>query len=419
MDEVLGRRLRTLRRRRGLSQETLAHLAGKSERWLRDVEAGTVGLWVRDALHMAELLKVDVAELIGAADPRQSESAAPDAESLASALDGNTHVDLKLASSLGAAARRLPSQLAALSCRTLLQLAHANLLSFRILLDEPMPGAVKRELAAGAAETGVLAGMLCIALGQGERADGYFRHAAMLAATAGDSVTRSRALLYNSQLYSRAFMDGRKEDPVRSRELLDGAARHAGRTGAIRALCLMRQAMERAVVHEERAAYSLLDGADRALAAAPERGRAAPWWWHRSFPPAFRGKAAMLAGRPRQAIPLLEDVLGMFDSSMANRSRMIADLGATYAQLGEIEQACALLSQALELDREAGLVGSMPRTRAIRNRELRRHAAEPAVRRLDEQFRETAGASSIMSESATASVSVTVGAWDGRSIKAS
>src|SRR5215467_11888905 len=104
MDEVLGRRLRTLRRRRGLSQEVLAHLVGKSERWLRDVEAGTVGLWVRDALRMADVLKVDVVELIDTGDARDEgpaqrshEPSAPTVESLAAALDGSSRVDLKLA----------------------------------------------------------------------------------------------------------------------------------------------------------------------------------------------------------------------------------------------------------------------------------------------------------------------------------
>lgn len=427
MDEVLGRRLRTLRRRRGLSQEILAHLVGKSERWLRDVEAGTVGLWVRDALHMADVLEVDVAELIGTADARQDEPsprpyepAFPAAESLAAVLEGSSRVDLKLARGLGAVARHLPSQLAVLSCGSLLQLAHANLVSFRILLDESVPSAVQRELAAAAAETGVLAGMMCIALGQGERADVYFRSAATLAGVAGDAATRSRALVYNSQLFSSALMDGRKEDPARSRELLDMAAQNSGRCGEDRALCLMRQAMERAVLGEERAAYSLLEEADRALAAAPARGRAAPWWWHRSFPPAFRGKAAMLSGHPDQAIPLLGNALELLDPSMANRSRIIADIAAAYAQLGEIEHACALLSRALDLDRETGLVGSMPRMRNIRNRELWRHAAEPAVRGLDERLRAAGDPNrSILSASATASVSVTVGAWDGRSPMAS
>lgn len=36
----IGRRIRAYRRRRGLSQERLAHLVGRSESWLSQVERG-------------------------------------------------------------------------------------------------------------------------------------------------------------------------------------------------------------------------------------------------------------------------------------------------------------------------------------------------------------------------------------------
>lgn len=419
-DVVVGSRVRRLRRRRGLSQELVAHLVGRSERWLRDVEAGTAGLRVRDALSLADVLGVELEELTGAAgarharpDPRPAGATPVDAERLGMALEGRTPVDLDLATSLGAVVRCLPRQLGMLSSRSLLQLAHGHLLSFRVLLGGAMPGPIRRELASAAAEAGVLAGMLAVGLGRGERAEGYFRHAAALAGTAGDAGTRLRALVHNSQLYSCAFMDGRREDPARARELLAQAAGLAVRCGADRALYLMRQAMERAVVRDERAAHALLDEADRARAADRIAAGAAPWWWHESFPAALRGKAALLAGHPDRATPLLEEVLSTLDPGMANRSRLMADLAAAYAQLGEIDHACALLGRALALDRDAGVVGSIPRTRRVRDRELRRHAAEPPVRRLDEQLREAAAAAAILSAPATASVSVTVGAWGG------
>lgn len=49
-----------------------------------------------------------------------------------------------------------------------------------------------------------------------------------------------------------------------------------------------------------------------------------------------------------------------------------------------MDHACALLSEAFELARRAGISERVTRIAGVRRRHLAGHGAEPAVRRLDE-----------------------------------
>jgi DNA-binding XRE family transcriptional regulator len=62
--EGLGERVRTYRLRRGLTQAHLAHLIGRSERWLVDVERGGVDPRLSDTLALARVLRVLVDDLV-------------------------------------------------------------------------------------------------------------------------------------------------------------------------------------------------------------------------------------------------------------------------------------------------------------------------------------------------------------------
>lgn len=67
MRTTIGERVRTYRLRRGLTQARLAHLIGRSERWLIDVERGGVDPRLSDALALARELCVAVDDLAGPA----------------------------------------------------------------------------------------------------------------------------------------------------------------------------------------------------------------------------------------------------------------------------------------------------------------------------------------------------------------
>ena len=80
--EAAGQRIARARRRRGLSQAVLAGLAGRSESWLSQVERGKRGFDSHSVLvRLAEVLRVDIAELTGSADRdetgRRAHPAAP------------------------------------------------------------------------------------------------------------------------------------------------------------------------------------------------------------------------------------------------------------------------------------------------------------------------------------------------------
>jgi transcriptional regulator with XRE-family HTH domain len=67
--EATGQRIVRARRRRGLSQAVLAGLVGRSESWLSQVERGKRGVDSHGVLvRLAEVLRVDIAELAGSAD---------------------------------------------------------------------------------------------------------------------------------------------------------------------------------------------------------------------------------------------------------------------------------------------------------------------------------------------------------------
>jgi transcriptional regulator with XRE-family HTH domain len=65
MRTTIGERVRTYRLRRGLTQARLAHLIGRSERWLIDVERGEVDPRLSDAVALATVLSVLLDDLAG------------------------------------------------------------------------------------------------------------------------------------------------------------------------------------------------------------------------------------------------------------------------------------------------------------------------------------------------------------------
>ena len=77
MSTTIGERVRTYRLRRGLTQARLAHLIGRSERWLIDVEQGGVDPRLSDALALARELCVAVDDLAGGSTPVDERAGRP------------------------------------------------------------------------------------------------------------------------------------------------------------------------------------------------------------------------------------------------------------------------------------------------------------------------------------------------------
>jgi DNA-binding XRE family transcriptional regulator len=68
---TIATNIRRYRRRGALSQEALAHQIGKSERWLIEVEAGRVDIKLLDAIQLAEVLRIHLADLHRPAETQQ------------------------------------------------------------------------------------------------------------------------------------------------------------------------------------------------------------------------------------------------------------------------------------------------------------------------------------------------------------
>jgi transcriptional regulator with XRE-family HTH domain len=68
-DRSLGARVAKARVKRGLSRQAAAELCGRSEEWLRKLERGQRGTSLRMIARLAEVLRTDLAELIGEQTP--------------------------------------------------------------------------------------------------------------------------------------------------------------------------------------------------------------------------------------------------------------------------------------------------------------------------------------------------------------
>jgi transcriptional regulator with XRE-family HTH domain len=77
MRTTIGERVRTFRLRRGLTQARLAHMIGRSERWLIGVERGGVDPRLSDAVALARVLRVAVDDLAGCATPEAERAERP------------------------------------------------------------------------------------------------------------------------------------------------------------------------------------------------------------------------------------------------------------------------------------------------------------------------------------------------------
>jgi hypothetical protein len=94
-----------------------------------------------------------------------------------------------------------------------------------------------------------------------------------------------------------------------------------------------------------------------------------------------------LLGRPGEAATIMEEALaGLSPSLMPVRCGVLVDLATAYAREEDIERACALLMESLDLSSDGGLVAQAQRVVGIRKLHLKGWHDTPAVRHLDERL---------------------------------
>ena len=101
MRTTIGERVRTYRLRRGLTQARLAHLIGRSERWLIDVERGGVDPRLSDAAALARVLNVAIDDLAGTSTPVAERTGRPPPRPPVRTYHGDYPVELPVAVARG------------------------------------------------------------------------------------------------------------------------------------------------------------------------------------------------------------------------------------------------------------------------------------------------------------------------------
>ncbi len=300
--------------------------------------------------------------------------------------------DRSLVDDLAAFARRLAQQWDSLPPALLHRNALTLLEAVRSLMAGPLAPGLRRNLMAVGGQAGALAGLTARFMGRDHDAVEYLRLAGQLAEGAGESHLQALALVWIADVYSGVQRAGEVVgDPAHVMALLDRAEVLAGPAGppAVRALVYLRLAEEMAASGEAARAAAWLERADSAFSVAvdPDRTLYGIGWPAETLHPAFRGNVALLAAQPREAVAILENVLGRVPAdSTSNRAAAMTDLAAAHARLGELEASTALLAEAWALADGTGLDDRRRRILGVRHRDLEGWADTPAVRDLDERL---------------------------------
>lgn len=240
-----------------------------------------------------------------------------------------------------------------------------------------------------AARVAALAGLLSRFVDDDHAAVNHLIAAETWAYEARDDGVLALAMIWRSDVFSavQAGRGGPSEPFVR--EQLERAVRLAwGAPPAVRALALLRQAEEHAVIGATTAAMRFLDMADSVWASALERRDEGLYGigWSETIHSAFRANVHVLIGRPAAAVPLLGPVI--VNSWGSNRIAAVTDYASALARMGEADEAAELLLDALDAARDAGAADRVRRVAGVRQRDLGGHSDVAAVRRLDEALGE-------------------------------
>jgi Flp pilus assembly protein TadD len=94
--------------------------------------------------------------------------------------------------------------------------------------------------------------------------------------------------------------------------------------------------------------------------------------------------------QPKRALPALQDALNQLEpSAIRRRSTLLTDIGAAYAQLGDVQSACTSLGQALAITAQfTKSLSTLQRIAGVRDR-LMPWKESPYIKEIDEQFAQT------------------------------
>jgi tetratricopeptide (TPR) repeat protein len=239
----------------------------------------------------------------------------------------------------------------------------------------------RKQLCAVVAEVALLAGQLAVDMNDYTVALGHYRDAINAATEAEDTALQAGALTRISLTYS-------EQGDIRAAMLLlaraDVTAQQSGKR-ALQAWIKAIEAEAHATRRDDTACKHALEDAETIL--ADPGTEEAPYWT--AFSAArlagYRGICSVRLGEPEAALVAMQDSLQQAGSSVRRRPRVLTDMATAHIQLGAIEQACDLASEALVLTKQTQNRMMIPRLRKFR-RALDPWQDTQAVRQFDEQF---------------------------------
>jgi transcriptional regulator with XRE-family HTH domain len=238
-----------------------------------------------------------------------------------------------------------------------------------------------------AAQTAIIAGWLTFNVGRPGEALAHWMLAHDLAVEAGSGDLTAYALACRSRLHSPVHRGDQAAAPANALALLNRAVVVAATSTdvALRSWLLVNRAEQHAASGDAEACHRDLDRAVLVIDGPGTRDDVLWAHWSPARIDTCRGNCARLLHRPVEAIGVLESLLGRLDSRIIPaRTLPLADLAVAYAERGEIERACGLLTGAFTAADEAGYPEGTGRVLHVRSTALAGYEDVPAVRHLDE-----------------------------------
>jgi tetratricopeptide (TPR) repeat protein len=242
---------------------------------------------------------------------------------------------------------------------------------------------LRQSLAAAASEITMLAGrMSFFDLGRPSQAEPYYRDALEAAQEAKNQPLQAVVL------GNKSFLARSRGDFATALQLLDQAKRLVPDDPVVRSWAMALEAMTKAWAQEPAGSLvALLEAAEDVLDEATP-GAAPAWFDHydRSRLAGFKGQVHIRLAQPKPAHAVLEEAIGTLNPEAAKqRACYLADQATVCVDEGEVDQACQLGIQALQLLGEVEYETGVQRVRDLRTK-LRPWPNHPAVADLTEQL---------------------------------
>jgi tetratricopeptide (TPR) repeat protein len=238
-----------------------------------------------------------------------------------------------------------------------------------------------------AAQTAIIVGWLAFNVSRPGEALAHWILAHELASEASHNDLTAYALACRSRLHSRVHRGDQAVAPATALVLLNRALVMAATSTdvALRSWLLVNRAEQHAASGDALACGRDLDGAALVIEGPGTQDDVLWAHWSPARIDTYRGNCARLLHRPAEAISVLESLLGRLDPRVIPaRTLPLADLAVAYAEQGEIERACELLTESLMAANEAGYPEGARRVVDVRSTALAGRGGVSAVRHLDE-----------------------------------